>query len=228
MSWKFEEIHFEAVAAILCLLPVYSPIAFEFLEQYIRAWQELPVVLRNWADVIPNQAGDWALRSSRREYLFYYTLLHHLRAFTPADPEADQEQQPTAGRAGLKCSRDWVTFTGFYGESAMKLVERRYSVAVSILPLQRPCGHYVLASIVDGSQPRKRSDLGINSFSGMPRETFGIQPAGLCNGISVFQIQLCGLIAMWKADWINTIDEVDKKVSVTVRCDDHYQCQYKF
>jgi hypothetical protein len=228
VSRSFEIIHFKAVAAILCLVPGHRFFGLSrFLEQCIQAWQELPVFARYWPSKFASPASAWSSSESYRERLYYYTLVHHLRSFTPANSRADQEQ-PAAGDAGLKCARDWVTIASLYGETATKLVERPYSVAVSVFPRQRQCGHYVLASIVDPSLDGMPFDPGVfDEINGMPRETFGIQPAGLYNGVSVFQIQLCALITAWKVDWISTIDEVDKMVSVTVRCygPSSYQCR---
>lgn len=148
----------------------------------------------------------------------YYTLVHHLRSFTPVSFETVQDHREP-GYAGLKCSRDWVTMDGFYGDTTVKLVERRYSVAVTVFPFQKPCGHYVLTTMADYSPADRSSNPGIynHAMHTAIDDTFGIQSAGVRNGVSMFQIQLCIFIALWKVDWLNTIDAVDKVVSVTVR-----------
>lgn len=51
---------------------------------------------------------------------------------------------------------------------------------------------------------------------GKPWEIFGILPAGLYSGISVFQLQICATIKAWEQDWISTVDFIDDLVSVKV------------
>lgn len=217
-------IDFKDIAALLCLgqggdrddIPVV-------LKRHAGSWQEF---------IARDQAGLMTFRSSTLGQFrpcsngaFYCGLFRHfMRSFTVVDFE-ENEVHDGPGHPGLKCDREWITVDGFYRDSALKLVERRYSIALSLLPLQRTCGNYVLVSIADiGKYDIGRVwniAPGFRNWDGKPDKrtwrTYGIQPAGLYTGVSMFQIQVCVFITSWRNDWITTIDAVDKMVSVSVR-----------
>ncbi|KAI0817959.1 hypothetical protein GGR55DRAFT_49829 [Xylaria sp. FL0064] len=156
-------------------------------------------------------------------------FMHYMRSFIVClDEGSTHTKQPASG---LKCLRDHITFRGFYNNTLTKLIETRYSTALSLLPLQRPAGHYVLVSICDGQQKEvakmfDESPGGDISFrrDSVLLKRYGIYPAGLLTGISMFQVQICVFIDSWEQDWTCTIGHIDKMVSLNLNVlenDDH-------
>jgi hypothetical protein len=129
--------------------------------------------------------------------------------------------------------REEVTFQGFYDTSRIRLVEKRYSVAVNMLPfgrtstvgVNRILGHFGLLSIHDDSGTRIASDklfitqsiiTSEDDEDQIPWRKYGIHLAGLCTGISMFQYQICAFIDSWEENWRLTIKEIDKMVLLKV------------
>lgn len=50
----------------------------------------------------------------------------------------------------------------------------------------------------------------------IPWNKFGIYPAGLDTGISIFQLQICVFIELWEEYWTTTIAQIDETVSLKV------------
>lgn len=216
---------FDCIAAMLCLVRSRGfDNCPDFLDAHIGGWEEWPMQDRHGLKSF--QSSTLSVGPSRNNpgNIVYGRYLHYLRSFTVVDFDENRAHEGP-DHAGLKCAREWVTIEGLYRDSILKLVERRYSVALNFLPLQRPCGHYALVSVADTSDndiPRVwnvsldfgRRNTGTNRET--PWKTFGIQPAGLYTGVSVFQVQICAFIASWRDDWITTVDAVDGMVSVSV------------
>jgi hypothetical protein len=156
----------------------------------------------------------------------YGVYMHYMRSFTVVDGSSDSSRMEQDTPSGLKCSREWISFQGFYGQGEITIAERRYSTTLSMLPMLRPLGHYALLSIVDTDQRVKVEDRNVwrgspgaydpvtNRMS--PWKKYGLYPAGLYTGMAVFQLQICAFVDAWEADWNETIDHVDGMVSVKV------------
>ncbi|KAI1738053.1 hypothetical protein F4680DRAFT_426907 [Xylaria scruposa] len=203
-------------AAIICLVrgnemfPQGGP---EFLDGHIAEWRE-----RSEHD----RCGFTSLRppnnpSPQFIYILSGVFMHYMRSFVVVNfNEKATHTKPHA--PGLKCLREHITFAGFYNATKTKLIEKRYSTAVRLLPLQKPAGNYALVSICDGQQKDvelmfERSPGGVGN-DGMTWEKYGIYPAGLWTGISMFQLQICIFIDSWEQDWTSTIKQIDEMVSL--------------
>ncbi|EGR44842.1 uncharacterized protein TRIREDRAFT_111758 [Trichoderma reesei QM6a] len=149
----------------------------------------------------------------------YGVFMHYMRSFTIMD----FEETPVikGGPAtGLKCKREKIGFKAFYSEDTECLVERRYSTALSIFPIHSPSGHYVLLSLIDAGE----HEYGVWSHSPTnditsynrwkPWKRYGIYPAAVYSGVSVFQLQICSFIESWENDWNTTISRINQMVSV--------------
>ncbi|KAI0546026.1 hypothetical protein F4679DRAFT_441134 [Xylaria curta] len=203
-------------AAIICLVrgnemfPQGGP---EFLDGHLAEWRE-----RSEHDrcgftrlELPNNLSPQLI------YILSGVFMHYMRSFVVVNVnEKATHTKPHA--PGLKCLREHITFVGFYNATKTKLVEKRYSTAVRLLPLQKPAGNYALVSICDGQQTDvelmfERSPGGVGSDS-ITWEKYGIYPAGLWTGISMFQLQICVFIDSWEQDWTSTIKQIDEMVSL--------------
>jgi hypothetical protein len=152
--------------------------------------------------------------------------MHYMRSFTVVKTDAEAQRFGPKHQLGLKCNREWISFQGFYGQGTLKLAERRYSTTLSMLPILKPMGHYVLLSVVDTDQRTGYEDR--NVWSGSPAsydpttdrispwKRYGLYPAGIYTGLAVLQLQICAFIDSWEADWNDTIDHIDGMVSVKV------------
>ncbi|KAL7811316.1 hypothetical protein V8C26DRAFT_422420 [Trichoderma gracile] len=150
---------------------------------------------------------------------FYGVFMHYMRSFTIMD--FDETPIVKGGPAtGLKCKREKIGFKAFYSEDTECLVERRYSTALSIFPIHSPSGHYVLLSLIDAGE----HEYGVWSHSPTnditsynrwkPWKRYGIYPAAIYSGVSVFQLQICSFIEAWENDWNTTITRINQMVSV--------------
>lgn len=133
------------------------------------------------------------------------------------------DYQPMGGNTddlpGLRCSRGRVTLQSFFEDQTVTLVERRYSAFLSIYPVQRPTGHYVLVSVTDSkaAQPDFWNEWPDTNASGRaPWRADSVLPAGPFTGISMFQLQLCSFIQSWYKDWNEAISVIESVVSVKV------------
>lgn len=157
------------------------------------------------------------------EGYMYGVFMHSLRSFIITSPER-QSRGKRAVRAGLKCQREFIQFKGFYSADTLSLAERRYSTALCLFPLARPCGHFTLVSVADTKNDSLTEDVW---FNGMARDArcdplvparkkYPIKSAGLYSGMSMFQLQICAFIDSWEKDWSKTIAAVDRMISVEV------------
>ncbi|KAI0107887.1 hypothetical protein GGR51DRAFT_559222 [Nemania sp. FL0031] len=223
-------------AAILCLVrgysqPFYGP---EFLHGHIARWRERPTsarcdmrMLGSYQEPMLSHSQGAPPRSlgEQEDYPRIHGMhsgifMHYMRSFIVIDPN-EMATHPNPHTLGFKCLREQVTFEGFYDGAMTKLVEKRYSTVLGILPLQKPAGHYALVSICDGQQwdvremlegspgGRVWSERGVGSW-----KRYGIYPAGLYTGVSMFQIQICVFIESWERDWTATITRIDEMVSL--------------
>ena len=219
----FDTIDFGTAAKILCYthsgISSYFP---PFLISHIEKWQKGSVESRFWLRNLNVKVHGW---ESLDEFHGHSgMIIHHMRSFVVAYRHGMMRSQspPTPG---LKCHREHVTFQGFYddGDSTpIKLIENRYSTTVTVHPLQRPAGNFVLVSICDG-------DYLISHFKELSRDinnqddrwpswkNTGILLAGLYTGVSMFQLQICDIIDSWEQDWKQTIKRIDEKVILKVR-----------
>ncbi|KAI0455029.1 hypothetical protein F5B21DRAFT_473482 [Xylaria acuta] len=155
-----------------------------------------------------------------RSYMMSSVFMHYMRSFIVVNPnEKVTCMKPHA--PGLKCLREHITFQGFYDLTETKLIEKRYSTAIRLLPLHQPAGHYALVSIYDGQQEDarrmfERSPSGSILAADLLRhwKEYGIYPAGLYTGFSMFQLEICVFIDSWEQDWISTIKRIDEMVSL--------------
>ncbi|OTA03271.1 hypothetical protein A9Z42_0037190 [Trichoderma parareesei] len=149
----------------------------------------------------------------------YGVFMHYMRSFTIMDFE-ETPIIKSGPATGLKCKREKIGFKAFYSEDTECLVERRYSTALSIFPIHSPSGHYVLLSLIDAGE----HEYGVWSHSPTnditsynrwkPWKRYGIYPAAIYSGVSVFQLQICSFIESWENDWNTTITRINQMVSV--------------
>ncbi len=141
-------------------------------------------------------------------------LIHYMRSFVIAEV-----REGTATSVGFQCRRQTLEIS--QSNDVLRLREKRYSVALNLFPLQRPCGKFSLLSVVDIAESRDWTNccsyLSLPSVRVSPWATYGILPAGLYTGISAFQLHLCSFIDNWEEDWSHTIDKIGDFVSVKVR-----------
>ncbi|XXG93950.1 hypothetical protein Hte_000200 [Hypoxylon texense] len=149
ISRSFDIIDLNNAAAIISLTrgnEEYTESGPEFLDGHIAKWQERSMHercgVRFFSIAEPGHALDLFLATSS-------IFMHYMRSFIVVSPvEFSTLTEPRA--PGLKCLRDHISFRGFYNDTTTKLVERRYSTVLSLLPMQKPAGHYVSVSICDG------------------------------------------------------------------------------
>ncbi|PTB64876.1 hypothetical protein BBK36DRAFT_1170546 [Trichoderma citrinoviride] len=149
----------------------------------------------------------------------YGVFMHYMRSFTIMDFEETPIIKGSPA-TGLKCKRENIGFKAFYSEDTECLVERRYSTALNIFPIHSPSGHYVLLSLIDAGE----HEYGVWSHSPTnditsynrwkPWKRYGIYPAAIYSGVSVFQLQICSFIESWESDWNNTLTRINQMVSV--------------
>ncbi|KAH7028767.1 cora-like Mg2+ transporter protein-domain-containing protein [Microdochium trichocladiopsis] len=158
-------------------------------------------------------------------HLSYGMVMFHIRSFVVVGPDDGVLPPPEKWFRGVRCVRERTAFQGFYDDQTLHLAERRYSTALSMLPLQQPSGHFSLVSIIDVSVAED-PDLVWGMAPGYERvydrrsapwERYGLHPAGLYSGVSALQLQVCSFLESWGRDWNRTIDAIDSKVSVQLR-----------
>ncbi|PMD39426.1 hypothetical protein L207DRAFT_583301 [Hyaloscypha variabilis F] len=103
----------------------------------------------------------------------------------------------------------------------MKLVERRYSLMLKMFLGGSAYGQYSLISVVDDFMDDVRT---IKEFDNPlecknENESGGFSkhdllPVGEFTGLMIFQIRICQFILRWESDWMNTLDSLDRMVSV--------------
>ncbi|KAI1127128.1 hypothetical protein F5Y10DRAFT_200665 [Nemania abortiva] len=216
-------------AAIVSLAPRGQVIDNRsFLYGHIAKWQERPANTRCYMGFLDRfqvrgHSGEGDLLSP--PVLEYLTMgrgvfLHYMRSFIVVDSnEKAPHTKPHA--PGFKCLRDQIAFKGFFDGTKTALIEKRYSTALGLLPLQKPAGNYALVSICDGQQ-EDVFDMFSNSPGGRKSEhvrrlewrKYGIYPAGLYTGVSMLQLQICVFIDSWEQDWASTITRIIEKVSL--------------
>ncbi|KAI0479925.1 hypothetical protein F4859DRAFT_453943 [Xylaria cf. heliscus] len=207
-------------AAIICLVQGSEYTSGPtFLEGHIARWREQSEDDR-YGMANLNLSDDLTSYFHVRCDMMSGVFMYYMRSFIVLNRN---EKGPHTKRQapGLKCLREHVSFQGFYDGTMTRLIEKRYSTALGLLPLQAPSGHYCLVSICDGQQKDvktmfEESPAG-SVYSGQthkPWEKYGIYPAGLYTGISMFQIQICVFIDAWEQDWTVTIKQIDEMVSL--------------
>ncbi|KAJ2985894.1 hypothetical protein NUW58_g5289 [Xylaria curta] len=232
VSRLFDIIDLNNAAAIFCLVRGNSRSLKgcpEFLDGHIARWRERSVYDRCGMRELNVAEPDLAYRGRFKRLIYEErsepmsaVFMHYMRSFVVTDfNEIGQHSKPTI--PGLNCLREHLTFRGFYDGTMTKMVEKSYSTSLNLLPLQGPAGHFALVSICDGQQSDVnrmfRGSPGGDTYSGHLSELwsrYGIYPAGLYTGISMFQLQLCVFIDSWEQDWTSTIRHVDQMVSLNL------------
>lgn len=137
-----------------------------------------------------------------------------MRSFVVAKTENSRgEAEPDT--PGWKCSREYVTFRGLNDPeniSPTGLVEKRVSMALTVLPHERPGGHFAFVSLCDDHG----SHFGSRISAEMWKE-YGLHSAGLYTGFAMFQLQICVAINCWVENWNHTLQYIDEKVTLKVR-----------
>jgi hypothetical protein len=233
-------IDFNDIARISCLIPqiempdtVISP---PFVCDHISSWRARSSpgrAMKGWLQ-IPTPESSLPSKLSTTISVGHPVL--YMRSFAPAD-QPEKDNQPSDHTAGMRCNRESVTMQGvFRRDDTLRLVETRYSVGLNIFLNHAsshglPFGHFSLVAVADwrqkyerGAERSKILDAGDGcdriSFGAIRKsgfEEFDIRPAGPYTGYSMFQIQVCAFTSAWKMDWMQTIDEVDRLVSIQVR-----------
>ncbi|KAI0861623.1 hypothetical protein F4860DRAFT_513772 [Xylaria cubensis] len=212
----FDVIDPESATAIISLLRSdCGGCDLDFLDGHIADWRKQP-------EVTQGGPGVFILRDSppvngRDETVQIESFTHHMRSFTVVSPngETANAKPPVPG---FKCLRENKSFWGFYSAIKTELIEKRYSTALKLLPLQKPAGHYALVSIYDGMQQDAQfvfhNSPGYTGHTLTSWEQYNIYPAGLNTGISMFQLQICVFIDSWEQDWILTMKQIDEMVTL--------------
>ncbi|KAG8667835.1 hypothetical protein FPOAC2_13037 [Fusarium poae] len=216
---SFGMIDLKSIATILsvaegtCFNPEGGP---EFLDGHISEWRE-----RSTHDRCGMKHYHVPVAVSGAGFSMSGVFMHYMRSFIVCN--FSSRPCPNAGSpVGLKCIRTRMTFEGFYDSKTLTMEERRYSTALNILPHNAPYGHYALCSIVEGTPqqtwniwrcaPAAHHHVADRSYLW---KRYGILPAGLYTGISMFQLQICSFIESWEQDWHATIDQIDSTISIS-------------
>ncbi|KAL7936565.1 hypothetical protein V8C35DRAFT_277984 [Trichoderma chlorosporum] len=216
-------IDFETIATIICLSKnhrIFLNQQYDFLAAHFLDWRERSV---------PEKSGLRDFQSSRHTITpphqepgshSYGVFMHYMRSFTVNHAQENPAIEGTPS-SGLKCRRESIDFKGFYHERTQTLVERRYSTALSLFPMQSPGGHFALLSLIDvgkyGIDEWENSAAETQQFSnGNFWNKYGIFAAGLYTGVSIFQVEICSFIELWEEDWNETITRINDMVSVKV------------
>ncbi|KAI1155857.1 hypothetical protein F4825DRAFT_447099 [Nemania diffusa] len=191
VSRIFNVIDLDNAAAILAFVPGIGSTPEgnpEFLDEHIAEWRERPLLHRCGMRDLEIANNPWAPSlPPQNSVMLSGVFMHYMRSFTVY--RSDEERRPKRlNDPGLKCLREHVTFQGFYDGTTTKLIERRYSTALG--------GDF-------HTQGRA-----------IPWNKFGIYPAGLDTGISIFQLQICVFIELWEEYWTTTIAQIDETVSL--------------
>ncbi|KAI9168065.1 hypothetical protein HJFPF1_04209 [Paramyrothecium foliicola] len=217
----------DTIATILCLGqgPRYWPYGGpQFLHAHLSEWSDKPLHATCRTRIFQSATCEAPSNPLNPGSHRYGVFMHYMRSFSVVDDFVDDSRWEAQSPPGLKCSREYISFEGFYGQGTIKLAERRYSTTLSMLPILRPLGHYILLSLIDTDQRTKDHDR--NVWRGSPGfydpvtnrtspwKRYGLFPAGIHTGMAVFQLQICAFIESWEADWNDTIDHMDAMVSV--------------
>ncbi|KAH7308515.1 hypothetical protein B0I35DRAFT_442107 [Stachybotrys elegans] len=215
---KFMSIALEDALGILCFSRTEHLDHSRLLDSHIRQWRErLPTDL-----VLPIERC-----SAKVSYIASVAMIYQMRCFVVAHPgQGAGPMKPP--EPALRCLRDEVTFRGFYGDSRIRLVEERYTTFLHMLPVYVPVGHFGLLTISDQNNPhnllKHHQKVSENSlFDGIyancpdpedqvPWRRYGLELAGLCTGVSMFQFQICIFIDTWETNWSHTIKCIDEMV----------------
>ncbi|KAL7913956.1 hypothetical protein GGI35DRAFT_230869 [Trichoderma velutinum] len=220
-------IDFETMATILCLskankiLPQHQ---HDFLAAHASDWHEIATLLKSGRREFQSSRHIIAPLYEDPGLLTYGVLMHFMRSFTVIYSDESLGESPICKEtpaSGLRCRREKINVKAFYSEYTRTLVERRYSTVLSFFPAQFPGGNFALLSLVDVS--RYQPSVWDNSAANIHEESrgnawknYGIYPAGLYTGISIFQLEICSFIESWERDWNKTINQIEMMVSVTV------------
>lgn len=192
-----------------------------FLDNHVSEWRPRPIRSRCVMKSImsTNMIDDTVSTRWRHHPHGFGAFMHHMQAFTYL-PQKDFESRGIP-IDGFQCQRQSFNLKSPYSKEVLHLREVRYSVCLSIWPVQRPCGLFTLVSLADqNSTGSKRRDTpGADASFGSRHvvwKKYGLFPAGLYTGISVFQLQICAFIDLWEDTWNTTIVKIDATVSITV------------
>ncbi|KXJ85611.1 hypothetical protein Micbo1qcDRAFT_237410 [Microdochium bolleyi] len=223
-------IDLDTAAAILTLTP-----SALFLDSHATAWRERDKGV--CYEVAKFQSSSSAMSLTNNESpgrLSHGILMFHLRSFIVAtDPAGTTEssskpplhavpEEQHHSFPGVRCVRERTAFQGFYDGQTLQLVERRYSTALSMLPLDAPAGRFALVSVADTSSPQDRDEVWaeapgyerVYEERNRPWTKFGLRSVGLYTGLAAMQLQICSFLEGWERDWNRTIDAIDSKISV--------------
>lgn len=157
------------------------------------------------------------LRDRPSDLFHFGRLIHNMQSFVVIPGHRASEVNLSDG---LQCQRESLQIKGFYGDEIIHLAERRYSAVLNFLPLGHPCGYFTLLSLIDCHNERHGNNSVLKYYDksneANPWTRYGILPAGLYSGVSVFQLQLCNFIDHWELDWNRTMANIDKLISLKV------------
>lgn len=191
----------------------------EFLDGHISEWQQQTLRRRNEMRGINNTEREYDNFFRRNPPHVFGVFIQYMRSFFCLTGDE------TKGEAadGFQCKRKMLKIS--HSDRVLQLRERRYSIALNLFPVPRPCGVFTLVSVMDEVKNERSSGWeysvppqnGYVDERATPWQRYGILPAGLFTGISVFQLQICAFIEAWEQDWDETIAKLDDIVSVKVR-----------
>lgn len=187
----------------------------EFLDSHVSEWRER---------TLHNRCGMRDIKGTESEYISFLdephevgVFFHYMRSFFCLT--GDETNVEVAD--GFQCKRRLLKIS--HSDRALQLRERRYSIALNVFPFPRPCGVFTLLSLMDEVKSERNSrwrySLTAHEYiedRAIPWGRYGILPAGLYTGISVFQLQICAFIEAWELDWDETINKLADIVSVKV------------
>lgn len=192
-----------------------------FLDNHVSEWRPRPIRSRCIMKSImsTNMMDDTIFTTWRHRPHGFGVFMHHMQSFTSLTQEDFQTKSSPID--GFQCQRQSFNLKSPYTNEALRLREVRYSICLNFWPVQRPCGLFTLVSLADqGSNENKRRNTPGADASFESRHVvwkrYGLFPAGLYTGISVFQLQICAFIDFWEDAWNITIAKIDATVSVPV------------
>ncbi|KAF4996973.1 hypothetical protein FGRMN_4191 [Fusarium graminum] len=199
-------IEYKDAIGILCFSEGNEDVlSFDLLGYHLSEWREHSAQRRVG---LITSGSDKASTSS----IWSTGTVYRMRCFVVDRPE-EAVSRPTPAVPGLPCFREKVTFRVLYDDSKISLVEERYPMAVNMFALHHPMDsgprsekHILFEDVIHGTVKDQ-----------VPWQRYGIQIAGLCTGVSMFQFQICTFVDFWEKDWDKTMKRIDEMVVLKVK-----------
>jgi len=197
-------LRFENIATILTLVGV------EFLKGHLEKWRE------STARTKPGHAINFSPFITHE-----IMVIQHVQSFV----DSAGRPVPTFGKVnGVFSSRETASFKIGDGNLKLNLIERRYSLMLKMFLGGSTYGQYLLISVVDDFLGERISDEFDSPLESKHENgSGGLSKYDLLSiieftGLAMFQIRICQFVSRWESDWMDTLDSLDRMVSVKVGC----------